>query len=246
MSWMDLLRMSSSSLLKRKLRTFLTVLGVIIGTTSIVVMFSLGLGMQRAMYRQIEETGGLNTITVTGREAGERAPASSGGKTGQEQKQVTDQLVTQLAGMGHVQSVQPVYTVSAVLLKGGYEAMVQLTGMTPEGLEGRNIKLAPGGRLPQTGAGKMELVYGNGVLTSFTDSRGGSFYDGSGGQPDIDLARDTAGKVVCPRPASPERTEEAREPRYRSRGAAPDRAAPTLAEERGSQCASTRCRPVAW
>ena len=134
MSWMDLLRMSSSSLLKRKLRTFLTVLGVIIGTTSIVVMFSLGLGMQRAMYRQIEETGGLNTITVTGREAGERAPASSGGKTGQEQKQVTDQLVTQLAGMGHVQSVQPVYTVSAVLLKGGYEAMVQLTGMTPEGL----------------------------------------------------------------------------------------------------------------
>ena len=53
MSWMDLLRMSSSSLLKRKLRTFLTVLGVIIGTTSIVVMFSLGLGMQRAMYRQI-------------------------------------------------------------------------------------------------------------------------------------------------------------------------------------------------
>ncbi len=191
MSWMDLLRMSSSSLLKRKLRTFLTVLGVIIGTTSIVVMFSLGLGMQRAMYRQIEETGGLNTITVTGREAGERAPASSGGKTGQEQKQVTDQLVTQLAGMGHVQSVQPVYTVSAVLLKGGYEAMVQLTGMTPEGLEGRNIKLAPGGRLPQTGAGKLELVYGNGVLTAFTDSRGGSFYDGSGGQPDIDLARDT-------------------------------------------------------
>ena len=60
MSWMDLLRMSSSSLLKRKLRTFLTVLGVIIGTTSIVVMFSLGLGMQKAMYRQIEETGGLN------------------------------------------------------------------------------------------------------------------------------------------------------------------------------------------
>lgn len=114
MSWMDLLRMSSSSLLKRKLRTFLTVLGVIIGTTSIVVMFSLGLGMQKAMYRQIEETGGLNTITVTGKEAGPGSPeGSAGGKKGQERKQVTDQLVSQLAGMEHVKSVQPVYTVSA-------------------------------------------------------------------------------------------------------------------------------------
>ena len=192
MSWMDLLRMSSSSLLKRKLRTFLTVLGVIIGTTSIVVMFSLGLGMQKAMYRQIEETGGLNTITVTGKEAGSGSPeGSAGGKKGQERKQVTDQLVSQLAGMEHVKSVQPVYTVSAVLLKGGYEATVQLTGMTPEGLESRNIKLAPGGHLPESGRGKLELVYGNGVLSSFADSRGGGTYDEYARLPDIDLAHDT-------------------------------------------------------
>ena len=46
MNFMDLLRMSGSNLRRRKLRTFLTVLGVIIGTTSIVVMISLGLGMQ--------------------------------------------------------------------------------------------------------------------------------------------------------------------------------------------------------
>ena len=50
MNWMDLLRMSSSNLRRRKLRTFLTVLGVVIGTASIVVMISLGLGLQQAMY----------------------------------------------------------------------------------------------------------------------------------------------------------------------------------------------------
>ena len=44
MRWIDLLRMSSNSLKRRKLRTFLTVLGVVIGTASIVVMISLGLG----------------------------------------------------------------------------------------------------------------------------------------------------------------------------------------------------------
>ena len=44
MNWNDLLRMSINSLRRRKLRTFLTVLGVLIGTASIVVMISLGLG----------------------------------------------------------------------------------------------------------------------------------------------------------------------------------------------------------
>ena len=71
MNWMDLLRMSSSNLKRRKLRTFLTVLGVLIGTASIVVMISLGLGMQQSLYREVEESGGLTTIKVTGAQAGE-------------------------------------------------------------------------------------------------------------------------------------------------------------------------------
>ena len=49
MSWIDLLRMSASNLKRRKLRTFLTVLGVVIGTASIVVMVSLGLGLQKSV-----------------------------------------------------------------------------------------------------------------------------------------------------------------------------------------------------
>lgn len=66
MNWMDLLRMSINNLKRRKLRTFLTVLGVMIGTTSIVVMISLGLGLQQAMLQEIEDAGGMNTINVTG------------------------------------------------------------------------------------------------------------------------------------------------------------------------------------
>ena len=64
MRFLDLLRMSSSSLLRRKLRTFLTVLGVVIGTASIVVMISLGLGLKKSSMEQIEEYGGLTTIEV--------------------------------------------------------------------------------------------------------------------------------------------------------------------------------------
>ena len=43
MKFLDLLRMSVNNLWRRKLRTFLTVLGVIIGTASIVVMMLLPL-----------------------------------------------------------------------------------------------------------------------------------------------------------------------------------------------------------
>ena len=53
MNWNDLLRMSINSLRRRKLRTFLTVLGVLIGTASIVVMISLGLGMQQSLYKDV-------------------------------------------------------------------------------------------------------------------------------------------------------------------------------------------------
>jgi len=57
--------MSSGNLWRRKLRTFLTVLGVVIGTASIVVMVSLGLALNKSTLDSIEKNGGLTTITVT-------------------------------------------------------------------------------------------------------------------------------------------------------------------------------------
>ena len=68
---LDLLRMSSANLWKRKVRTLLTILGVVIGTASIVVMVSLGLGLNKATMEDIEQYGGLTTIEV--RRAGEIA-----------------------------------------------------------------------------------------------------------------------------------------------------------------------------
>lgn len=64
MSFSDLLKMSLSSLWRRKLRTVLTVLGVVVGTASIMVMISLGLGLSKSNMEQIEQYGGLTTITV--------------------------------------------------------------------------------------------------------------------------------------------------------------------------------------
>ena len=87
MRWSDLLRMSINSLKRRKLRTFLTVLGVVIGTASIVVMISLGLGLQESMYAEVEKNGGTTGLTVTGRQDGAmESSGSSGDASGEKER----------------------------------------------------------------------------------------------------------------------------------------------------------------
>lgn len=54
MTFSDLFKMSLDNLFRRKLRTVLTILGVLIGTASIVAMLSLGLELKRNSLRQTE------------------------------------------------------------------------------------------------------------------------------------------------------------------------------------------------
>ena len=191
MNWMDLLRMSTSNLKRRKLRTFLTVLGVVIGTASIVVMISLGLGMQQSLYREVEQSGGLTTIKVSGAQAGNSMMYSSSRKEEEQPtKYINDQLLARLSKLEHVTLASPVYELPVVLLKGGYEGYGQLLATTPEAMEARNINLAEGS-LPKPNSGHLNLVYGNGVLTMFNEKGSGKGYYETGRLPDIDLAKDS-------------------------------------------------------
>lgn len=60
----DVLGMSLKNLFRRKMRTLLTLLGVLIGTTSIAVMMSIGVGLDQTMEEEMKRYGSLNTITV--------------------------------------------------------------------------------------------------------------------------------------------------------------------------------------
>ena len=60
----DLIKMALRNLWKRKFRTFLTILGVIIGTASIAVMVSIGIGIDDMYRQQISSYGSLQTIQV--------------------------------------------------------------------------------------------------------------------------------------------------------------------------------------
>ena len=45
----DMISMALGNLFKRKIRTLLTVMGVVIGTCAIVVMLSFGIGIKQSM-----------------------------------------------------------------------------------------------------------------------------------------------------------------------------------------------------
>ena len=64
MNTRDMIDMALRNLLKRKVRTVLTILGVVIGTASIVVMVSIGIGMNKGFAQQLENWGSLQVINV--------------------------------------------------------------------------------------------------------------------------------------------------------------------------------------
>ena len=64
MRFIDIMGMSFLNLWRRKLRAFLTVLGMVIGVSSIVVMVSLGIGIREATVESFAGTGSLTTIRV--------------------------------------------------------------------------------------------------------------------------------------------------------------------------------------
>ena len=76
MRWSDLVGASLTSLRQRFFRTLLTVLGVVIGTTSVIVMVSLGVGMSTMMLNSMDTNLALRQVTVYGPPTAESSPDS--------------------------------------------------------------------------------------------------------------------------------------------------------------------------
>lgn len=62
----DMIKICLQNLRRRKSRTILTVLGVVVGCCAIVTMLSIGIGMQNSMERALSEMGDLTLIEVYG------------------------------------------------------------------------------------------------------------------------------------------------------------------------------------
>ena len=180
MKFLDLLRMSSSNLWKRKVRTILTVLGVVIGVASIVVMVSLALGLSRSLRAQYESYGSLTQIEVN-------EPWND--SSSEEVKRLDQALIDEILTLEHVESVYPVLDTQALAKYGSYEGYLQLQGMPKEAFADMNIKVGQG-QLPGDDS-QLKFFYGCEVLRNFSNSKGSSGnYWQTGVLPDIDLMND--------------------------------------------------------
>lgn len=150
----DILGMSLMNLWRRKMRTVLTVLGVIIGTASIVVMLSLGIGLKETMLAQVGTAGGLTEIMV-----------SSDSDYGTDDLLLSDSTVETFYGIEHVENVEPQMWYSMPVQAGKYENNFTIVGVSDAYLE--NIELEEG-ELPQAG-GTLSMIAGNQVITEFMD-----------------------------------------------------------------------------
>ena len=107
MRFPDLLMMSVNNLRRRKLRTFLTVLGVIIGTASIVVMVSLGIGLNEMTMEQIASWGSLTTVEVYANDNGNSVrilggSGSSSSSKSSEPSYITDDVIDEFSRIPYV------------------------------------------------------------------------------------------------------------------------------------------------
>ena len=189
MKFLDLLRMSSTSLLKRKVRTILTVLGVTIGVASIVVMVSLGLGLNKSSLEEMESYGSLTAITVY--EPGSYYdPSMDGSADSQEEKRLDDALVESIRQLPHVEMVSPMLNMSILARCGIYEGNLYIQAMSAKAFEAMKIPVGEG-HYPDGKDGKLEFFYGNMALQSFYVASTGSYpYYERNELPDIDLMED--------------------------------------------------------
>ena len=132
MNRIDLIRMGLKNLLRRKLRTFLTTLGIVIGTISIVVMISIGIGMQKNITDKMNEFGNLNIIEVSSSSSeseSEEDFINISGKTtkDKEKTNIKDKDITIFKQIEGVEAVSPMinYTMHISSKQNVYSGRVQ-------------------------------------------------------------------------------------------------------------------------
>ncbi len=122
----DLFKMGFRNLTRRKARTILTILGVIIGSLSIIIMISIGNGMKNNFNSQVMQQGGLTTITVN---TYADVFDDDGNWVNSKEQALDDDLVVQIKQIEHVRAVTPVIQKNASLMAGKYMGWAYITAM---------------------------------------------------------------------------------------------------------------------
>ena len=170
MSNTDIVSMCVRNLFKRKLRTFLTMLGVVIGTVAIVVTVSLGLAVDQRFTDMIEAMGDVNIVTV-------RNPGSRGMFFSPDDDQPQDMEIPDLdtaaarsfENIPGVVSVLPVIETQNLVFRSGPYALgwARVMGVRAQTLGELGYQLQQGRLLQEDSP--LEVVFGSQIPLMFED-----------------------------------------------------------------------------
>jgi len=170
MRLIDLIRLILGNLGRRKARVALTAVGVVIGTAAVIVLVSLGIGLQRNATQQL---GGISDLTLiqVSPNYGEMmsAPVMGGGGGAQPaiQAAITEQGLKDLAALPGVAAVFPRDYSGGLVNLGRLEAYPSIIGVPPDYLSTLSYELQEG----ELALGRGQVVVGAMVAQSFWDPR---------------------------------------------------------------------------
>ncbi|QEY34366.1 ABC transporter permease [Caproiciproducens galactitolivorans] len=157
----DMLSMAFGNLFKRKVRTLLTVTGVIIGTCAIVVMMSLGIGIKQSMQDTLKNMGDLTVITVNSTSQSPDAAA------------LDDKMLKKMKKMEHVAALTPILSLDSSMISiqsKKYKFQGMIYGVYLDTLKDFGYK-TENGELPSAGADKTTILFGKDAEYDFIDIR---------------------------------------------------------------------------
>lgn len=162
-----IMHLTIQNIRRRRARTILTLLGVMIGVVAVVSLLSLGMGVKRELLQGYGDDASIRQITVQTSENNQN-----------KKMLLTDHTLEKLAKLDKVANVYPRYEVFANIQLGQYTAYTNLVGIPSEQLSA--IALTDSS-IPSEHARKPELVIGNAMgymffhestMTSYQDSDG--------------------------------------------------------------------------
>jgi len=183
MRFTDILRTAFMNLWRRKLRAVLTVLGMVIGVSSIVVMMSLGIGIKKSTMESYASMGSLTNITVSRWSYKE---TTAGGTS--TEKKLDKTAVETIKKIPGVKAVMPQIQTYGILKSGKWMADCSILAIDSSVAEEFGLELSEG-RYPKykRGSSSYEMVLSQDVLNWFYDPNTGKQAVDRDGNPKVTM-----------------------------------------------------------
>jgi putative ABC transport system permease protein len=139
--WFEPLSTAWVGVVTHKLRSFLTILGIVIGVAAVITLMSIGRGVQEDVISRIETLGSDLIFVSPGATSGFGGVMGTAGSA----TTLTFEDATAISErIPYISSVAPSYSQSLQLIFGAENTRNQVTGITPEYKEAYNLDIANG------------------------------------------------------------------------------------------------------